>query len=314
MSDKNTHETTESTSAETVEHVPPGAIVIGVDGSDRDESCIRYGAGAASRTGRGLHLLHAQDIAVELAAANPIAARGLAFVPDLVLDSKVLSNALEWARREFPDLEITGSEPWMHPEEALIEASDEAYLIVVGSSRISGLERILLGRSALAVSLHARCPVVVMPEGGRTDADGPVVLGFDGSEGAHAAAERAFWIADIRGTSVRIVTSWYAEVVDGHVVTTPGTPAWEQVETGYRQMVEDGIADIREKYPDIDVDIRILRGPAAEVLAKESADASMLVIGSRGRGGFRGMLLGSVSHKVIETAASPVMVIRGKKQ
>lgn len=307
MSNEQTHDTHD-------EHVPAGAIVIGVDGSDRDESCIRYGAGAATRTGRPLHLLHAQDIAVELAAANPIAARGLAFVPDLVLDSNILRDALAWTRKEFPDLAVTGTEPWMHPEEALIEASEDAYLIVVGSTRISGLERLLLGRSALAVSLHSRCPVVIMPEGGRTDADDPVVLGFDGSAGSMAAAERAFWIADLRGTSVRVVTSWYAEVVDGHVVTTPGTPAWEQVETGYRQMVEDGIADLRKQYPDLDVEIRIIRGPAAEMLARQSADASMLVIGSRGRGGFRGMLLGSVSHKVLETATSPVMVIRGKKK
>ena len=297
-----------------VDSVPEGAVVVGIDGSDRDDTCIRWAAGAAARTGRPLHLVHAQDIAVELAAANPIAARGLAFVPDLVLDSTVLSTALGRARAEWPDLDVTGSEPWMHPEEALIEASDDAYLIVVGSSRISGLERLLLGRSALAVSLHARCPVVILPEGARTDAEGPVVLGFDGSEGSRAAAERAFWIADVRGTSVRTVTSWYAEVVDGAVVTTPGTPAWEQVEGGYRRMVEEGIADLRERYPDVDVDVRVLRGPAAAVLTREAADASLLVIGSRGRGGFRGMLLGSVSHKVLETATSPVMVIRGPKR
>ena len=302
---------TESTSER---EIPPGAIVVGIDGSDRDKTCITYAAGAAARSGHPLHLLHAQDIAVELAAANPIAARGLAFVPDLILDTTILADALEWARKEWPDLQITGSEPWMHPEEALIDASEDAHLIVVGSSRISGLERILLGRSALAVSLHSRCPVVIMPEGGRTDIDGPVVLGFDGSEGSRMAAERAFWMADLRGAPIRTVTSWYAEVVDGQVVTTPGTPAWEQVESGYRRMVEEGIKDLRERYPHIDVDIRIVRGPAAEVLVRESEDASMLVIGSRGRGGFRGMLLGSVSHKVIETAKSPVMVIRGKKK
>jgi nucleotide-binding universal stress UspA family protein len=296
------------------EDIPSGAVVVGIDGSDRDETCTRWAAGAATRAGKPLHLLHAQDIAVELAAANPIAARGLAFVPDLVLDSTVLSSALERARDEWPDLRITGSEPWMHPEEALIEASEDAYLIVVGSSRISGLERLLLGRSALAVSLHSRCPVVILPEGARTDAEGPVVLGFDGSDGARAAAARAFWIADLRGTSVRTVTSWYAEVVDGAVVTTPGTPAWEQVENGYRRMVEEGLADVRDRYPHIDVDIRVVRGPAAVVLTRESADASLLVIGSRGRGGFRGMLLGSVSHKVLETATSPVMVIRGPKK
>lgn len=308
MSDNDDATTTPS------DEVPTGAVVVGIDGSDRDATCVRWAAGAATRAGKPLHLLHAQDIAVELAAANPIAARGLVFVPDLVLDSTVLSSALERAKADWPELQITGSEPWMHPEEALIEASDDAYLIVVGSSRISGLERLLLGRSALAVSLHARCPVVILPEGTRTDAEGPVVLGFDGSDGSRAAAERAFWIADLRGTSVRTVTSWYAEVVDGAVVTTPDTPAWEQVESGYHRMVEEGLAELRERYPNVEVDIRVIRGPAAAVLTRESADASLLVMGSRGRGGFRGMLLGSVSHKVLETATSPVMIIRGPKK
>lgn len=306
--------TADEVSSIQTDEIPAGAVVVGIDGSDRDDTCVRWAAGAAERAGKTLHLLHAQDIAVELAAANPIAARGLAFVPDLVLDSTVLSSALERAQAAWPNLHVTGSEPWMHPEEALIGASDDAYLIVVGSSRISGLERLLLGRSALAVSLHARCPVVMVPEGARTDSDGPVVLGFDGSDGSRRAAERAFWIADLRGTAVRTVTSWYAEVVNGAVVTTPGSPAWEQVEGGYYRMVEEGLAELREQHPRVDVDIRIIRGPAAAVLTRESADASLLVIGSRGRGGFRGMLLGSVSHKVLETATSPVMVIRGPKK
>lgn len=309
MSDKD-----ELTTTSPEHEIPDGAVIVGIDGSDRDASCIAWAAGASTRTGQPLHLLHAQDIAVELAAANPIAARGLNFVPDLVLEDKILEHALEQAREQYPDLDISGSEPWMHPEEALIEASDHGYLIVVGASRIKGLERLLLGRSALAVSLHARCPVVIMPEGGRTDADGPVVLGYDGSPGSFAAAERAFWIADVRGTSVRTVTSWLTEIVDGIVVTTPGTPGWEKVEKGYRGMVEEGLADLRARYPHIELDIRIVRGPSADVLVQESADASLLVVGSRGRGGFRGMMLGSVSHKVIETAQSPVMVIRGQKK
>lgn len=112
---------------------------------------------------------------------------------------------------------------------------------------------------------------------------------------------------------MRTITSWYAEVVDGAVVTTPGTPAWEKVEGGYRRMVEEGLSDLRARYPQVDVDVRIVRGPAAAMITKESADASLLVVGSRGRGGFRGMLLGSVSHKVLETATSPVMVIRGPR-
>lgn len=289
--------------------IPADAVVVGIDGSERDRTCITWAAGAATRAGKGLHLLHAHDVAIELAASDPIGARGLAIGVD-VEDDQILPGALSWVQEQWPHLTITVSDPWSSPERALIDASREAHLIVVGSRQVSGLEKLLLGRSALAVAMHSTCPVVLLPDGARTDAEGPVLVGIDGSPHSQEAAERAFWIAKIRGTSVRGVVGWYLEIVDGMVVTTPGTPAWDAVEDKYRAMVDQVLAPIAQQYPDVPYDIEVRRGPAPDVLTEASAEASLLVMGSRGRGGFRGMLLGSVTHKVIETAACPVMVVR----
>lgn len=290
--------------------VPKGAVVVGIDGSERDQTCLAWAAGAASRNGRPMHLLHAHNLAAELVAVDAIGAPGVVGIPPEFSTDTILPDALESARAQWPDLTITGSEPWMSSEQALLDASEEAYLLVVGSRRVSGLQRLLVGRSALAVSMHAHCPVVILPEGARTDADGPVVVGVDGSEHSRVAADRAFWIADVRGACVRVVISWHLEVVDGMVVTTPGTPAWEQVEARYRSVAESVTARAREAFPQVECEIVVRRGVPAQVLTEESASASLLVMGSRGRGGFRGMLLGSVTHKVLETATSPVMVVR----
>lgn len=106
------------------------------------------------------------------------------------------------------------------------------------------------------------------------------------------------------------VTTWNVEVVDGMVVTTPGTDAWNSVEAKYRAVADRVVGPLRAKHPKVDCTVEVVRGAAAKVLAERSAQAGLVVMGTRGRGGFAGMLLGSQSQKVLETATSPVMLVR----
>ena len=94
------------------------------------------------------------------------------------------------------------------------------------------------------------------------------------------------------------------------VVTTPGTDAWNAVEAKYRAVADRIVEPLRAAHPDVDCTVEVLRGAPAKVLAERSADAGLLVMGTRGRGGFAGMLLGSQSQRVLETATSPVMLVR----
>ncbi len=225
----------------------PDAVVAGVDGSSHDATVIAWAAGAAARSGRRLHLIHAVDEPGQVPRQDT--STGMATGIFERTGHAELDEALEQARASWPDLEITGTEVAAQADRALIRASKHAHLVVVGARRVSGVERLLLGRSPLAVAMHAFCPVVLVPDGARTDADGPVVVGVDGSESAARAAERAFWIAGLRGASVRAVTSWYVEVTDGMVVTTPGTPAWEATEAKYRAVAERSLAAARAGAP-----------------------------------------------------------------
>ena len=102
---------------------------------------------------------------------------------------------------------------------------------------------------SLAAAMHAACPVVIVPQGSRTDAEGPVVVGIDGSSHSAAAAERAFWIAELRQAPLVAIITWNVEVVDGMVVTTPGTDAWNSVETKYRAVADRIIEPLRAAHP-----------------------------------------------------------------
>ena len=293
------------------DEIPEGAVVVGIGNSDRDAECLTWAGSSAQRSGSPLHILHAHDLGAELSAIDPVAGNTISLGPEGDIgNASLLDETLAQARERWPDVQVTGSLPFARPEQALIDASRTARLVVVGSARANAFHRLGIGRPSLAAAMHSSCPVVIVPQGARAEAEGPVVVGIDGSLHSAAAAERAFWIADLRKVPLVAITTWNVEVVDGLVVTTPGTNAWNQVEAKYRAIADRVVEPLRAQHPDVDCTVEIVRGVPARVLAERSADAGLLVMGTRGRGGFAGMLLGSQSHKVLETAASPVMLVR----
>jgi len=291
--------------------IPDGAVVVGIGNSDRDAETLTWAGNSAQRSGSPLHLLHAHDLSAEMAAIDPVAGNAISMGPDGDLgNTGLLGDTLASARERWPDVTITGSQPIGRPEQALIDASQSARLIVVGAARVSTLQRLGLGRPSLAAAMHSKCPVVIVPQGSRADADGPVVVAIDGSVHSAAAAERAFWIADLRKAPLVALTTWNVEVVDGLVVTTPGTDAWNSTEAKYRAIADKIVDPLRANHPDVDCTVEVLRNSPAKVLAERSVEAGLIVMGTRGRGGFTGMLLGSVSQQVLETASCPVMLVR----
>lgn len=285
---------------------PEGAIVIGLDGSDKDDAALEWAAGAAARSGRALHLVHAIDLGSDLALLGPI---GGGLLTEVVGDEAgVPTRALARVLGSHPGIAVTHSEPLQRAEQALIEASRTAYLVVVGSQKRSGLSRFFLGHTALSTAMHADCPVVVCREQ-QAPVEGPVVVGVDGSDVSRFAAEKAFHVAQTRGTSVLALISWNVEFVDGAVVTTPGTPAWEQVEARYRAVAEKVVGPLRVAHPDVPCAIEVRRGGPNRVLEEASESAGLLVLGTRGHGGLSGMLLGSVSARMLEVSLCPVMLV-----
>ena len=288
---------------------PAGAVVVAIDGSHRDPAVIAWAAAEAQATDAPLHLVHAVDLGTPLSAYGELLTS-----PDIIdrveqESVRVVTEARERVVAAHPDLPVTTAMPTGAPAGALLNAADGAELLVVGSARKTRAERVVLGSTSLSVVAHAPCPVILVPEDSGTAGDGRVVVGVDGSEHSRLAFTYALRAAALRGTGVTSVTTWNVEVVDGVVVTEPGSPEWEVVDARYRDMATSTVEDLRTEHPDVEVTVEVHHGRAADTLVDVADGADLLVVGSRGRGGFRGMLLGSVSQRVLGRATCPVAVL-----
>lgn len=294
--------------------VPEGAIVVGLDGSEKDEAVLAFAEDEAVRLGAPIHLVVAHEV-----HAGLVGAWDAGFVPvGLEVDlaeagARILARGAQRVRDARPELVASTSQPWGTPSHALIEASESARLVVVGSGRKGAVEQVLLGTTSLDTAMHAHCPVAVVGVGS-PNPNGPVVVGVDGSSHSRPAARLAVEEAATRGVRVVAVTTWWLEVIDGVVVTEPESHEWRQVEAGYRAAVEEALAPARAAHPEVEVEIVIENARPAVTLVERAKDASVLVVGSRGRGGFVGKALGSVSHKVLQRATCPVIVTRPHPQ
>lgn len=137
-----------------------------------------------------------------------------------------------------------------------------------------------------------------------------IVVGFDGSDQATAALERSVALAEALDARLEIVTSWRWPLTWS---TVPVANTWSPLHDA--EEIRQHAVELLERHasPGLDVMARTVEGGAAEVLLATAADAGLLVVGSRGRGGFRGLLLGSVSAACIQQATCPVLVHRGEE-
>lgn len=189
----------------------------------------------------------------------------------------------------------------------LIDASKDAGMIVAGSQGLGALGRLLLGSVTTALIHHAHCPVAVIHSDERAapDSNAGVLLGIDGSPASEAATAVAFE-ASRRGVGVVALHVWS----DVGVFPILGMD-WRDRESEGQELLAERLAGWQEQYPDVRVKRLVFCDKPSRWLLKESEHAQLVVVGSHGRGGFPGMLLGSVSSAVAQSATVPVIVVRG---
>jgi nucleotide-binding universal stress UspA family protein len=184
---------------------------------------------------------------------------------------------------------------------------------VLGTPGLSRLGRVLVGSVSVALAAHAPCPVtLVRPHVGDDEppAEGPVVLGVDGTPAGEEAIAAAFEEASWRGarlTAVHCLHEAFLSAVFEENRWTMDGPATEEHE---RELLAQRLAGWQEKYPDVVVDRVVPAGRPAERLLDFADRAQLLVVGSRGLGGFRGLALGSTSQALMSYALCPVLVAR----
>lgn len=283
-------------------------IVVGVDGSDASLVGLAWATHEASRQHRRLRLVHAWEVPVPGYVPVPASV-------DLVRESaeallaEAATKAAEWA----PDLDIEAVLAHGPAPRVLVDHGADGTMVVVGSHGRGGFARLLLGSSSAAVAAHATVPVVVTRGTRAQEAwrDGPVVVGVDGSAVSEAAIDVAFSAAATRRHGLVAVHAWAQPdpfIDEAYAVLSEA--ATRQTEA--RLAVSESLAGWRDKYPDVAVTEVIADGHPVEALLSEVAErqAALLVVGSRGRGGFAGLLLGSVSRGVLHHATCPVAVVR----
>ncbi|WP_214321713.1 universal stress protein [Nonomuraea sediminis] len=270
-------------------------IVVAVDGSEASQAAVDWAATDARRRGRTLKVVH---VCEQVATA------------ETEYCEKALAAAVDRARVILPESEIASALMPGHPVETLVAESARADSIVLGSRGLGGFAGLVVGSVSLLVAGHATGPVVVV-RGTDPVEHGEVVLGFDGSRPAQAAAEYAFEQARARGARLRAVYAWQAPPASPYAVGYGGYVA--SVFKTETAAMREALTPWREKYQDIQViDDEVCDHPVS-ALIKASRTADLVVVGSRGLGGFASAVLGSVSHGVLHHVEGPVAVVRPRK-
>jgi nucleotide-binding universal stress UspA family protein len=212
------------------------------------------------------------------------------------------------AEQESPGLDVEQQLVVGYPIEVLSAEARRAQLVVIGDRGLGGVTGLLVGSVAVALAARAECPVVVVRgEEPTIDPSLPVVVGVDGSPNSDAALAFAYEAAATRGVPLVAVHTWWDLLVDP---TMAPLLDWDAIETDEREVLAERLAGWGEKYPDVRVQRLVTRDRPAHALVRESSRAQLVVVGSRGLGGFSGLLLGSVSHAVLHRAHCPVAVVR----
>ena len=273
------------------------AVVVGVDGGVAAVQALDLAVEEAQRLGLPLHILHATGIGM------------LPWNPErLEAHEQIAVRCYDRAMRADPALSITYASQILPPAAALVAASETASLLVLGASDHARAAAVLLGTSH-QVAAHSRCPVMVAPQATTWSSTGPVVVGVDAAEHSVPAIAYAFAAASARQAELVAVHTWWRDEAGPFLPGSATEEEWTQVEQTQQLMLAEMLAGWEDKYPDVKVTRTSVRGQAAVVLEQVSADAQLLVVGSRGRGGFTGLLLGSVSGRVLHRAQCPAVVV-----
>ncbi len=292
-----------------------GRFVVGTDGSERANKAVDWAAERARA--RGIPLLVLDVIAEVPIPSRTHAAKALAAGTDYVEQyreraRKRLEKVVNSLKERYPDLEVEGTVVQGNPSYVLAQASKDAFLVVVGArGQGAPMSVKLLGGVSDAVATHSHGPIAVITDEAMENPGGAVVVGVDESPAAKGAIEFAFDTAHARGVPLVAVNAWDFGAYDAY-----SADVWEysveEITAGLVKMVEEQLADGRAKYPEVPVEIRVIRGRPEIALVEESRKAGLVVVGSRGRGGFAGLLLGSTSKHVLREAHCPVIVTRGE--
>ncbi|HJD77795.1 MAG TPA: universal stress protein [Corynebacterium pollutisoli] len=288
-------------------------VVVAVDGSAASHNAVRWAANTANKRGIPLRLASSYTMPQFLYAEGMVPPQEL--FDDLQSETmEKIDEARAIAHEVAPELKIGHTIAEGSPIDMLLDMSRDVTMIVMGSRGLGGLSGMVMGSVSAAVVSHASCPVVVVREDNTVDEStkyGPVVVGVDGSDVSQKATEIAFAEAYARGAELVAVHTWMDMQVQASLAgLSAAQQQWEEVEREQIDMLTERLQPLTDAYPEVQVRKVITRDRPVRALVENSEGAQLLVVGSHGRGGFKGMLLGSTSRALLQSAPCPMMVVR----
>jgi nucleotide-binding universal stress UspA family protein len=288
-------------------HSKPGSIVVGVDGSQHADRALHWAIQQAVAEHRPLTLVHTihsvTPAFIDAAIVDTSSARSVLDVAG----QKVLDDARSKVELAAPDLEVHEVFDLADPRDVLLQLSEGAAMLVVGSRGRGKLRSLLLGSVSVALVRHAHSPVVVIrPEDVGTVRNG-VLVGVDGSAESRSVLEFAYRQASLHDLPLTVLDCiWDIQAGTMGAYVVPDAPEDLEVE---RRALAEAMAGMQEKYPEVHVTTQMARGIPQEALVRLGGRMDLIVVGAHQNSRIRQALLGSVSVAVVESATCPVAVV-----
>lgn len=262
-------------------------IVVGVDGSEPASRAVDWALSWAGAVGAPVTILASEAVPPGKTAESP----GLGEKAQ-----RVITTEMERLGEAAPDVDIEARALVAHPVTALLGASAEAGAVVVGTRGAGALQGTVIGSISGAVAASAQSPTVVLSPHtpAEFDADGPIVVGFDGDEPSLGAARLAIRAAQAEGRIVRLL----------HARTADGSEEAEPL---------DALVDqLRAEHAGVEIELSISEESAVDALTAASQEAAFVVLASQGHRGVPRFLLGSTTRALVQTSQAPVIVLTAR--
>lgn len=283
-----------------------GSVVVGVDRGARSRCALERALDEGRSLGRPVRVVHAWSPPLWMGDLTGLAHEPLFHGQDVADLARAVADEVlrEGVISRHQAVTTEGCEG--EPGHALVAAGAGAALLVLGGHGHGTVVGALLGSVTGRVLHHATCPVMVVPEtASRVHAVDRVVVGTDGSPCSREALVWAAQAAERHDVPLLVLQAQRLTMRPGSSRLPVLQEQADEDLTWLRAEVEHvpGVAGL-------DVEVRVVHGGAAAVLLAEAGPSDLLVVGSRGRGGFAGLLLGSVSTQCAQHGRGAVVVVR----
>jgi nucleotide-binding universal stress UspA family protein len=285
---------------------PTQRIVVGIDGSAHGWAALAWAAELASQQSMPVHIIHA------FAPDIPMLGFGSTDQSSIKDEGeRLLATARARAHAVDPTLTVTTSLPPGFASPALVKASHDATMVVLGAVGHGLLSRATIGAVAQQVAAHATCPVVIVGHEGHSETPHHrVVVGVDGSTASAAALHTAFDYAASRQAELGVVHAWEAKGPADPTLQTDSS--WPAYESDLEHRVGREIATSSAAHPAVKVRHQVVRDSPVAALIQAADSADLVVVGARGTGGFPGLHLGSVSSRLLGRTACPLVLVHAR--